>query len=239
MSPYRFSILIAARKNSKYLAKFLFGLMQNSDRLDDMQVLVMLNKEDTWNNELVDYWESHAADPDISFYREDYRWGRAGLHQYFNDLYEHASGSWIIYFCEDHFIAKPGWDTYLRRTVEGLDWLKPHCIVPKFDNAGAMNHILSTGYCDAVGGIAKHGWVDSYINALNARIGKDFPIRQDDETFHDFTHDKPSPMSDSHSQSVISEEGKKLPKYYDALVTNMLDEDAVNLKGAIDATNRG
>jgi hypothetical protein len=264
----KISVLVAARKNSKYLAKFLLGYFDRTQDFANTEILVMLNEHDTWNNDLVQYfdWHDHVnREHYVKFFRENLELGRAGLHEYFNELYKQATGEWIVYFCEDHFITMPGWDDYLRSLIMGtlrlpgpsdqpvrlkndqgpLDPNKVWCIIPKFDNAGAMNQILSRGYCEALGGIiGRHGWIDSYVNDLNAAafgIAADRPnykegdriFKLDDETFHDFTHDKPNPMSDAHMQSITEGKGKQLPKYTDSVVLDRIREDAEKLKQAI------
>lgn len=241
----KISVLVSARKNSKYLSKFLLGYFQRTRDQINTEILVMLNEHDTWNDELVNFYGST-----VKFYREDYELGRAGLHIYFNDLYEHAKGDWIVYFCEDHFIIMDEWDEYVRSMIDGslmvdtktevgfalkheygiLDSKQPYCLVPKFDNCGDMNQILSRGYCETIGGMGKHGWIDSYINDLNQvafGIGRGRVFRFDKDMFHDFTHDHPNPMSDAHMQSISTKKAKtELPKYKSHEVEELIQIDA-------------
>jgi hypothetical protein len=264
----KISVLVAARKNSKYLAKFLLGYFGRTHDFSNTEILVMLNEHDTWNNDLVQYfdWHDHVVRQHyVKFFRENLELGRAGLHEYFNELYKHATGDWIVYFCEDHFIIMDGWDDYLRQLIMGtlelpgpsdqpvqlkndqgpLDPKKIWCIVPKFDNAGAMNQVLSRGYCEAIGGVGHHGWIDSYINDLNLETFGELSIRRhdrnrdrvllvDDEMVHDFTHDQPNPMSDAHMQSISGNKGKQLPKYGDEVVKHRIRVDSEKLKLAIE-----
>lgn len=254
----KISVLIAARKNSKFLAKFLFGFMERTYSTGDIEVLVMLNQHDTWNKELVEHFSRFgdwaAGRRYIKFYYENKGLGRAGLHIYFNDLLKHATGDWIVYFCEDHFIIMNGWDKYLRsvtnghletklahvqRTKDGkLDPKLPWVLVPKFDNVGAMNHIVSRGFVDAMGGVlGRHGWIDSYINDVtNIAWGKHpkYLIRLDDDMFHDFTHDHPNPMSDAAMQSISTKKAAELPKFDSPDVRGLIGADAALLNKAID-----
>ena len=240
----RLTVLISARRNSKYLAKFLFGLIKNTSHPMEAQVMVMLNEHDDWNNELVHYFSEEAPiDQHVEFFRENMQLGRAGLHRYFNELVQQARGDWIVYFCEDHFITMDGWDDHIRNMVNGklkdgdcagkqfpLNPDEPWVLVPKFGNCGAMNHVVSRGFVEAMGGqLSQHGWLDSYINDLMA----EFPervIRFDDEMFHDFTHDDPSPMSEAHVQSVSSEKGKHLPAYDSEQVRGLIKNDQEKIK---------
>lgn len=233
------SVLVAARKDSKFLAKFLFGYFERTDDTTNTEILVMLNKHDTWNEELVKQYDGR-----VRFFYEDYRLGRSGLHIYFNDLLKHATGQWIVYFCEDHFIIYDGWDNKIRFeiTERELDPSVPNVIVPVFDNAGSMNHIVSRGWVDMLGCIGKHGWIDSYINGILYRLFRDSKsphlIKNIDEPlFHDFTHDKPNPMDAGANQSPVGEDGKKLPKFDSDEVRELIQADADKLKNKIGVGN--
>lgn len=207
----------------------------------------MLSEHDDWNDELVYHYENDDGPLRVRFMRENMQLGRAGLHRYFNDCLLRASGDWIIYFCEDHFITGYGWDLAMLHTASGqllhgdskekqfpLDPAEPWVIVPKFDNCGAMNHMVSRGFVDALGGvIGNHGWIDSYINDL-MREFPDRVIRMDDPPmFHDFTHDQPSPMSDSHVQALSTVKGDMLPKYESDKVARLLESDRERIRKSL------
>lgn len=250
----KITVLLAARKNSKYLAKFLFGLYERTGDLENIEVICMANGNDTWNEELFYYYGSTITGSGIRpvrFMFEDMGLGRAGLAVYFNLLVKHAKGDWIIYFCEDHFINSRDWDLKVLAKIRdlALDPAKVYCLIPKFDNAGAMNQILSRGYIKAMGGyMAQHGNLDSYINDVNHlafgmaadrennKLG-DRVIKFDEDMFHDFTHDHPSPMDDAHLQSVISDRGLEMPKYDDPMVAEWIAHDAQKIKMAMEAEN--
>lgn len=204
----------------------------------------MMNEADIWNDEIVRLYEYidkvnllSPAGVSIDFYREDYSYGRAGLHQYFNDLYQKATGDWIIYFCEDHLIRYPHWDTYLLRQIEDrkLNPAQPWVLIPKFDNAGTMNHILSRGYCEAVGGsIGRHGWIDSYINEILVGLPRDRVIKNlDEELFHDFTHDLPNPMAEINTITDVSAKAKEFPVITAGTVKDMIVEDTAKINAVI------
>lgn len=247
----KLSVLIASRKNSKYLAKFLMGLIRNTHSLSQIEILVIMNEHDTWNKELVHFFE-HGFGPDnqhhVRFFYEDLRLGRAGLHEYFNILTKNATGDWLVYFCDDHFIDTWAWDLAIYHTISGnlihgdsagknfpLNPAAPYIIVPQFDNCGAMNHIVSRGFINALDGrIGNHGWIDSYINDLAAATWRKHDlahiIRMDKPIFHDFTHDDPSPMSDAHMQSVLTPEADHLPKFQSEEYNKTIEHDAEKLR---------
>lgn len=241
------SVLVSARRNSKYLAKFIEGYKRYTSDGASIEMLVMLNEHDSWNTELVENFESSqkalfetvgldSKQYLIRFYRENLQLGRAGLHEYFNELAKHARGDWLIYFCEDHFINVQNWDKFFTDIIDSKE-LNPNdvwCLVPKFDNVGAMNHMISRGYYNALGHkLGRHGWIDSYINDINDAI-PDRVIRLDHETFHDFTHDQPNPMSDSHMQAVSTKRGEMLPEYKSEINNIKINEDKDKLLRAVE-----
>lgn len=237
------SVLVSARRNSKYLAKFLFGLKVRTRNAANIEVLVMLNEHDTWNDELVHHFDGFIGPNGTAykFYRENMQLGRAGLHEYFNELVKHSRGDWLIYFCEDHFIIADNWDLIVKGFIKAheLDPSQPWCIIPKFDNVGSVNHIVSRAWVEALGGkIGRHGWIDSYLNDMREEL-PDLFVRMDAPLFHDFTHDDPSPMSDAHMQSLSTDKGKNLPDYHDPINKKRLAEDVEKIKRAIKRGKHG
>lgn len=236
MKQPRILVLISARKDSKFLAKFLFGYLQNTQDQLNTKAHVMLNAHDVWNAELVEYFERETT---IKFHYEDRGLGRFGLHEYFNQMLTAAEPyDWVIYFCEDHFIFYENWDSYFRAEIERQQ-LSPErvfCVVPKFDNVGAMNQMLSRAYVETLEGVlGRNGWIDSYINDLNNVLPSSRVIRLDEETFHDFTHDEPNMLDDSYTKTPLSEAGEELKKHkYDGgHVQSMIEDDRKKLTNAI------
>lgn len=225
--------MVSARRDSKYLANFITGFLTH--RADKKTMLyVMVNKNDTWNADLIDWFDETNG---IRFFGEDYGYGRAGLHIYFNKLYHYTHDpDWLIYFCEDHQFILPGWDKVVLDKIKELelDPEKPYCLIPKFDNVGAMNQILSRGYIKALGGVlGYHGNIDSYINDVNRSLGglveRKAVIRFDEEMFHDYTHDKPIPVE---NPVYPAPNADKLPKYNDHRVLEQIAKDSKKIKEA-------
>lgn len=237
-NPAKISVLVSARKNSKYLAKFLMGYLERTHDQINTEILIMTSEHDDWNGELIDYFE---GEHNMQFFKENFGMGRGGLHMYFNSLYSFAKGEWIIYFCEDHFITMDGWDNYVRERIV-KDVLDPNdiwCLIPKFHNVGAMNQILSRGYVNALGGVlGKHGNIDSYINDVNLAAFGDSKdsrvVRFDDEMFYDFTHDQPNRLDDYWTKPDLRAEALTLPKYGDDRVKEAIARDAAKIKEAMD-----
>jgi hypothetical protein len=227
----KLSILLASRKNSKFLAKFLMCYMEYTFDISAHELLCMYNTEDTWNQELISQMSSL---PGVSFYKEDLHLGRSGLHEYFNTLATHATGDFLIYFCEDHCIVQPNWDQTILAFIRGnkIDPAKVNMIVPKFDNIGAMNQIVSRKWFETLGNIGRFGNIDSYNNYVAEKIDQtrihpmDFPL------FHDFTHD-PQIMTPEHCR--VQNETPLPEQWGDPSVMAKIIEDAAALQKAIES----
>lgn len=217
------SALCAARKDSKYLAKFLHNYEAKTIVDGTCELLVMMNTHDTWNEEIVDHFMAKG----VRFFEEDRRLGRNGLHLYYEMMLPEIKGDWVAYFCEDHNIVRYGWNKVISQFIKdnNLDPNEPYVLVPNWDNTGHMSHVVSKGYLRTLGGkIAHHGNLDSYINYVKDRMPSSH-VLQLPVLFHDFTHDQPNPMSDAANQSVAGPEAATLPAWDSDEVREHIDKD--------------
>lgn len=228
----KISVLLSSRKNSKFLSKFLFNYLEYTNDLASAELLVMYSGQDTWNTELIKHFQSKTY-PFMRFYSENYGLGRSGLHQYFNELAARARGDWLIYFCDDHCIVRKGWDTYLYKVIEEnkIDPNKVNMIVPKWDNVGAMNQILSRAWFETLRNIGRFGNIDSYNNFVAEKIDQDRVRNLDEAFFHDFTHD-PEILTAAHSK--LDGENPLPEEWGSVEIQNRIIEDGARLQMAIE-----
>ena len=227
----KLSVLVASRKNSKFLAKFLFNFLEKTQLPpEEIEIFVMVSKQDDWNQELIKFVTRFCP---IKFCFEDKKLGRSGLHLYYNEMLTETTGDWVIYFCDDHYIVRQGWDEYLMNFVDSckLDPKRIYQVVPTWDNSGSMNQMLSRGYIDTLGNIGRYGNIDSYNNHVGAQMFKPRVIAAPEPIFHDFTGD-PEIMTEKHHEI---EGYSPLPIIWGSEeMQGMIAEDAQKLRKAID-----
>jgi hypothetical protein len=191
MSFMKLSILCPSRPNSEYLSHFLFSVFTKTQHIRETEVLVMLNKKEKWNLELVKFFEGK-----VSFFYEDSGLGRWGLHQYYNTLVKHAVGDWIALMCEDFDIVMDGWDEFMYRSAaeKCRDPYKINVLLPRFvGSIGNVCQVLSRGYVEAVGGnLSEHSSIDSWINAILDRFPENRKMECQQVMLDDYTHTVPS-----------------------------------------------
>lgn len=212
------SVLISARKNSKFLSKILFSLMTKTARMDDVEILVMMNEQDTWNKDLVKYYQSAGL---AKFYSENMGMGRHGLHIYFDSLAKEAKGDWLLYLCEDHDVIAHNWDEVVRKFIKehGYKPENKHLFVPTFNNTGSVNHILSRKFYKTLGHFARHANLDSYFNDMIDHLNGGIVDHIREPLFTDYTCN-PEIMTPEHCLIGPVEQHKVLahtPEYYEKI----------------------
>ncbi|MBU2051330.1 MAG: glycosyltransferase family 2 protein [Gammaproteobacteria bacterium] len=182
------SVLCASRKDSKHLAQFVSKFLTMTK--GDVELLVMVNKHDTWNKAFIELTKDR-----VKYFYEDYGYGREGLHIYFNDLLKHARGDWILYMCEDHTFIKNGWDELVREFIKkrGLVPTKIEIVVPRFEGTGAVAHMVSRAFVDVAGRMGGYGNIDSWFGMLHANMSEGRFHPMDEAIFYDYTIDKDTP----------------------------------------------
>jgi hypothetical protein len=197
----KLSVIVSVRKNSKFIGKLLYSVATKTKNSDSIEMLLMTNENDTWNKDMFKLLE---ADKQIRIFKENYKYGRAGLHKYFEALLPHTTGEWVLYLCDDHDVAVDGWDQKIFDLINSnqLDYKKIYQIVPHCVNTGSVIHILSRGWIDTTHEVGKHPNVDSYLNYVAERLPSNRIYHVYDKLFIDYTC-MPEIMTPEHCKTEI------------------------------------
>lgn len=189
----KISLLLTCRKDSKFLAKFIMAYMINTTNFNNVELLVLTPPGGTWNKEILEYFSLN-----VKVFDDNTGLGRGGSHVFYNMLAEKATGGWLWYLCDDHYLY-PRYDEYIKNFIgqAGLLDTEVNVIAPRVDNSGRISHIISRKVYDTIG-FGPQGNVDSCLNDtiehLEVFIGKE---RHDqilhlpqEPLLHDFSLDK-------------------------------------------------
>lgn len=192
---FMISLLMTARKDSKFMAKFIMTYLVHTRHLEEVELLIMTPRGE-WNKELFAFLSKYKIPNPIILAEDNGDLGRGSSHLFYELLGKEAKGDWLWYVCDDHYLFD-GYDEYISNYIKEyqLDSKKINIIVPMVSNSGRISHILSRKYFNTVG-VAQHGNVDSYINNtleyLEVFIGK--------EEVEKIEHFPPEPIMSDFSQ---------------------------------------
>lgn len=225
----KLSILLLSQKNSKFLAKYLTGFLYNTKSFDNVELLVMISRQDEWNRDLLDLYKDK-----VKVVEEDFRMGKLGRAVFYNELAKHATGDYLWHMCDDHYLIAEGYDEYILRYVKDK-MLNPqdiHILIPRADNTGSVTHIMSRGWYNVWGRIGAHGSIDSYINDTLDLIAIPRLIHHlTDPIYTDFTTN-PSIMTPEHNRIDI-DSSHVFPPYDDERILQERINDARKIVEAL------
>lgn len=193
------SMLIASRKNDKFLSKMLFSIMTKTKDFKNIEVLVMASRADEWNMDLFEYFGDR-----VKFYFEEHNYGNRGLHIYFNDLAAVSSGDYLWYLCSDHDILLKDYDEFILDYIKEKELSKDKIwgIVPGMRDCGPVSHIISRKFYEVVGRIAESDKIDSWYNDILYRLPEDrLHVMSGTQVMTDYTPQYNFILSSDHSNS--------------------------------------
>jgi hypothetical protein len=166
------SILIASRRNDKFLSKLIMSILAKTKDFTNIEVLIMASKQDEWNHDLLEFLSSPAWQWLFQVFYEDKHLGRYGLDVYMNELAAHAKGDWLWYLCSDHDIILKDYDEFLVKDFESrkLDPTKINIVIPGMKDCGGISHIVSRGWYNAAGRLAGQCYMDCWFNDVSGRL---------------------------------------------------------------------
>lgn len=225
------SLLLTCREDSKFLAKFVTTFMVNTNDFNNVELLILLSPEDTWNRELLECFKDH-----ITVIPDNTGIGRGGSHIFYSELAKQAKGDWLWYLCDDHYLFKD-YDKYITDFINDnhLKANEVNVIAPAVSNSGRISHILSRKVYETIG-FGQHGNVDSYINDtmefLEVFIGKEKPMP--------YTPPRPIMKDYSLVQDLMKPKNKsdfnpiaQVKLFKSEMMRNKIKEDAHKLKEVI------
>lgn len=208
-------------------SKWLIAYLKHTKNFNNIELLILANDEDTWNQDYFDYYK-------LKVFREHYNAGKQARHIFYNQLAKEAHGEWLWHMCDDHYLLD-GYDEYLTNyiTEHQIDSGKINIIVPAVENYGWVSHILSRGYYNTLGRIGYHGNIDSYLNTVHERMIFEDRVHHPLQTvLMDFTID-PNIMTTKHNETGPQDPTLTFHEFLSEETQNEINKDAKILYDAI------
>lgn len=186
----KIAVLTLARRRSRFLSHFLFNYCTMTKDFENTKLFVMANAEDDYNKDIFTFFKLHP-EYGVKFLFENSGLGVYGRHLYFNELASATDSDWLLHTCDDQMFIYENWDGFIRDYIisKNIDAAKVNVIIPKFSNMGAVDHMVSRGYINALGRLGGYGNIDSWINRLLAKLPQNRVFYPSRSIMYDFTPD--------------------------------------------------
>lgn len=184
MTQPKISILLPSRGRTDMLMRSLQSLVDTADSPEDIEFLLGFDDDDVDSSQ---YFLEHIApilDEAGSTYMvlEFKRMGYNALHQYLNQLADHAQAPWWVFWNDDAVMIDSSWDTEILKQGDkfciqafNTHTMHPYSIFP----------IVPRAWFDLLGHLSLHQLNDAYISqiAWMMNIMVRIPIRVEHERF--------------------------------------------------------
>lgn len=148
------SVLIPSRGRPEQLNATVQSLKTNAE--NEIEVLVRFDDDDDEVSQIEeDYGATWKFGP---------RYGYEGLHKYYNELAEHATGDWLMIWNDDSTMKTKGWDTRIHQHAGGLKIL---------NGTGKLNlfPVVSREVYQTLGHLSLQAHTDSWLQVIGRLTG--------------------------------------------------------------------
>ena len=162
---YKIAILLPTRGRTEALDRSLIGLLEKSNDLSSIQLLLGLDTDDTiglehFENVLQPKLEELGVDyTALSF--EPIGYGR--LNEYLNKLAEHSSADWLFFWNDDAIMETNGWDQEITKYTGEFKLLAVHT---HNDHPYSIFPIVPRAWLDTIGHLSLHSMTDAWLSQI-------------------------------------------------------------------------
>jgi len=152
------SVILPTRGRSENLLKALDSVINNCKNINDIEILVKVDTDDTETINTINNYNHSSL---ITLVISDRKNGYASLNEYYNELYEKASGEFIFCINDDLNIETADWDLLVKPFENQLVCLHHNPTAPH--NDVWYFPIISKKLLDVIGCVSKSVFYDGYL----------------------------------------------------------------------------
>lgn len=211
------TILFPSRNRFDLFKRTIDSFADNAKNINNLQIVA---KFDTDDDSSLTRLNEIRKDVNIKILISDRKNGYKSLHEYCNEMLEHATGDWVLFVNDDCLMLTKDWDTILENANPSP--------ADKFKGSSRLallnpqNHIefpiVRTDICKQLGYFALHNHVDSFLQdiyaGVNARCNVNICIAHQralmtDQTAHEtanaaqLTSPTYGPFINEHCKSIV------------------------------------
>lgn len=200
----KISVLLPTRSRDTMMRHSVESLLNNATRPDDVEICIAVDPDD--------HIPYPPGTPSIRVHVSPERYGYGGLHRYYNDLAEFATGDWLFIWNDDAVMRTHGWDAYIRGLPFSVLW----SYVPE---ALGMNcfPVIPAAWFECLGRLSLDHSIDMWIIALGEQLRRTrhIPVTVSHRKVRDATalaRDQLANVATFHAVEMERERAKDLAK---------------------------
>jgi hypothetical protein len=160
---YKIAVLLPTRGRTAALTLSLQSLLQKANNLNNIQLLLGLDNDDTvginhFQEELQPWLDNLDVDYDVLSFEP---MGYGQLHDYVNTLAQNSSADWMFFWNDDAVMETQGWDDEIISHTGEFKLLAVHT---HKDHPYSIFPIVPRAWLDVIGHLSMHSMNDAWLS---------------------------------------------------------------------------
>jgi hypothetical protein len=160
---YKIAVLLPTRGRTAALTLSLQSLLQKANNLNNIQLLLGLDNDDTvginhFQEELQPWLDNLDVDYDVLSFEP---MGYGQLHNYVNTLAQNSSADWMFFWNDDAVMETQGWDDEIINHTGEFKLLAVHT---HKDHPYSIFPIVPRAWLDVIGHLSMHSMNDAWLS---------------------------------------------------------------------------
>jgi len=160
---YKVAVLLPTRGRTAALTLSLQSLLQKANNLNNIQLLLGLDNDDTvginhFQEELQPWLDNLDVDYDVLSFEP---MGYGQLHDYVNTLAQNSSADWMFFWNDDAVMETQGWDDEIISHTGEFKLLAVHT---HKDHPYSIFPIVPRAWLDVIGHLSMHSMNDAWLS---------------------------------------------------------------------------
>jgi len=179
---YKIAIILPTRGRTAALTHSLVGLLEKAADLDQIQVLLGLDTDDTVGiKHFQESLQPQLDDMGVTYTAMTFEpMGYSRLNEYINTLSKESSADWIFFWNDDALMESDNWDLEIIKRTGEFKLLAVHT---HNDHPYSIFPIVPRAWLDVVGHLSLHSMTDAWLSQIAFMI--DIWERIDVHVVHD------------------------------------------------------
>lgn len=162
---FKISVLLPTRGRTAALDRSLIGLLEKAQNLDNIQVMLGLDSDDTVGiQHFTQELQPKLDDMGVAYTAMTFEpLGYSRLHEYVNTLAKASSADWLFFWNDDAIMDSQDWDAEIIKYTGQFKLLSVHT---HNDHPYSIFPIVPKAWLDVIGHLSQHSMNDAWLSQI-------------------------------------------------------------------------